>query len=276
MLYLKHIAKKYMPITLLRFLRKIFNRPDWETGEEYGWSGDYATWGDARAATIGYDAEIILSRTLASARQVRDGLAVFERDSVVFQKPDYNWPLLASLMHVAALRQGRLHVIDFGGALGSVYSQNRRFLDPLTDVVWCVVEQSANCTVGQREFSDNRLYFNSDLREAMKIQPNVILLSGVLQYLQAPYEVLREIIKLRVPYIIIDRTGFTENDVDRLTIQRVPPWIYSASYPCWFFGKSGFMAVLQEHYELLTEFATLDKANILSEYRGMLFGLKKE
>jgi hypothetical protein len=37
--------------------------------------------------------------------------------------------------------------------------------------------------------------------------------------------------------LIIDITTFTDGDIDIITIQKVPPHIYDASYPAWVFNK---------------------------------------
>lgn len=272
----RKLLKKHIPGAILRVLRKVLGRPEWELREEYGWSGDYADWGSAVRETSGYDADVIINKTLLAARQVRDGKAAFERDAFLFDEPDYNWPLIASLMHVAAVEQGRLRVVDFGGALGSTYFQNRRFLEPLAEISWCVVEQSAYCTIGQREFTTEKLQFLATIQKAVRSGPNVMLCSSVLQYLERPYEFLREVVRSEVPYLLFDRTSFTMNDNDRLTIQRVPPWIYPASYPCWFFGRSKFLDILDSHYEKVIEFRALDQANIPSDFRGFLFKRKEK
>ena len=73
-------------------------------------------------------AQDILDKVLAATLKVKQGQAVFERDSVLFDEIEYSWPLLAGLMWAAASNGGKLNVLDFGGALGSSYYQNRKFL----------------------------------------------------------------------------------------------------------------------------------------------------
>jgi len=66
-------------------------------------------------------------------------------------------------MYAAAKSEGVLKVLDFGGSLGSTYFQNRKFLDSLKDVVWCVVEQKHFVDVGKVDFEDSRLKFYYDI-----------------------------------------------------------------------------------------------------------------
>jgi putative methyltransferase (TIGR04325 family) len=97
----------------------------------------------------------------------------------------------------------------------------------------------------------------------------------VLQYLEEPYTWLDRILKLGIPYIIIDRTAFLEFDTDLLTIQNVPEVIYKASYPSWFFSKEKFLRVLK-NYEIILEFKsdfeinTVVNNNIAVYWQGFL------
>jgi putative methyltransferase (TIGR04325 family) len=128
-------------------------------GHRSKWTGTYLTWADAAAASAGYDAAVIFERTQWAARQVRDGKALWERDATCFFQEDYNWQLLACLMTVAARSGGKLHVMDFGGALGSTYAQHRKLLSPLPEHSWSVVEQAHVARSGEMEFKFGALDF---------------------------------------------------------------------------------------------------------------------
>lgn len=240
--------------------------------DPYGWFGNFGAWDDARGLTQGYDAVDILKKVHAATIEVREGRAAYERDSVLFRDPDFNWPLVACLMHIAAARGGVLKLVDFGGALGSTYFQNRPFLASLKEVIWCVVEQPAFVSIGKREFESERLRFHGSVAECIReANPQAALFSSVLPYLERPYEVLGDVAQAGLDYILIDRTGFTLDDSDRLTVQRVPPEIYDASYPCWFLSRRRLCDLLAADYEKLVEFPGQDHANIPSTYGGYLF-----
>jgi putative methyltransferase (TIGR04325 family) len=209
-----------------------------------GLAGDYGSWDDALAAT-GYDDESILEKTRIAALAAKHGEAAFERDSVVFERPEYAWPLLAALMWVAARNKGRLSVLDFGGSLGSSYFQHRVFLERLDSVHWVVVEQPAHVRVGRREFADERLRFCATIDEAAaESPPDVIVLSSVLQYLERPHEVLSALLGLECEHMVLDRTTVWDDQRDRLCVQTVAPAIYDASYPCWVFSEARLDAEL--------------------------------
>ncbi|MDR0394273.1 MAG: methyltransferase, TIGR04325 family [Tannerella sp.] len=242
----------------------------------YGWYGNFKSWQAAKEASTGYDAENIVNQVKASLLKVKKGEAVYERDSVLFDKIEYSWELLSAFMWIAAQNQGCLHVMDFGGSLGSTYYQNRIFLDPLTEVSWNIVEQSNYVKVGIESFQDDRLHFYTSLKDCFsKEKINAILFSSVLQYLEFPYEILKEAMDYQPEYIVIDRTGFVLNrmEEERICVQKVPESIYRATYPCRFFNEKKFISYVEaNNYSLIFDFKALDCVNIRrSEFKGFVF-----
>ncbi|MDR1459559.1 MAG: methyltransferase, TIGR04325 family [Bacteroidales bacterium] len=247
--------------------------------KKWGWYGNFKSWKEAQDQSVGYDAENIINQVKSSLLKVKNGEAVYERDSVLFNKIEYSWELLSTLMWIAAQNEGELHLIDFGGSLGSTYYQNKLFLDKLTKVSWNIVEQPNYVKVGLELFQNDILHFYTSINDCRSKSENkigAILFSSVLQYLEFPYKTLEEAFNAQIKYIIIDRTGFTLNNKDRLTIQKVPDKIYSATYPCWFFGEKKWISYFIDNgYELVESFDALDKVNISSKYKGFIFSKMK-
>jgi hypothetical protein len=232
--------------------------------------GHYSSWSEAVAESRGYDAENLV-RVRKAALQVKAGQAAFERDGVTFAEPEVSWPALACLLTVGAEQGGRLDVVDFGGSLGSFYYQHRGFWSELGMVRWRVVEQPAWVQVGRAEFESEELRFYSTIEaaEAEREAPQVLLLSAVLPYLPDPQRFMADVSKRRFVAVVIDRTGMLrEGGRDRLTVQRVRPPLFHASYPCWFFTRGTLLAPFAEDYRLRAEFAALDGTNIAADYRG--------
>jgi len=224
---------------------------------EVAFSGRYARWQDARARSGGWSEEQILERVAAASRKVARGEAAFERDSVAFARPERPEPLLRALARAAG--GPALSVIDFGGSLGSTYRQCRPFLPQDCAIDWRVVEQPRFVELGRREFSGGALRFFSSVREAAAAgAPGIVLASGVLHYLESPYETLRELEAAGSRYLLIDRTPFSAETEDWITVQHVPPSIYPASYPCRVFSWEGFMARLGSGWRALEAFPALD------------------
>ena len=93
--------------------------------------GSYSTWKEADALSNGYGNMDILEKVLSSTMKVKNGEAVYERDSVIFYQIEYSWPILTGLMWAAAQNCGCLKILDFDGSLGSSYFENRLFLNSL-------------------------------------------------------------------------------------------------------------------------------------------------
>lgn len=261
---IKEVVKKILPDRITGFLTGLF----------YGWHGNYSAWEEAKKRSSGYNSHLILEKVSNSAGKVRDGNAAYERDSVLYNEIQYSFPVLSGLLWVAAQNNSRLNVLDFGGAFGSSYYQNKKFLDTIREVNWCVVEQPEFVENGLQNFSTDRLHFYHTIDDCLKhYKIDIILLSSVLQYLDEPYRFLDNVLSNNIKYLIVDRTSFIQGD-DRITIQKVHPSIYNATYPCWFFNKSNFLSYLCKEYELILEFDALDKANIPSEFKGFLFRKK--
>ena len=265
----KRILRQLVPPALLSIYRR--------TRRQFGFSGDFKSWEEALLQCKGYEAENILKKVREAALKVKRGEAAFERDSVPFTEPDYHWPLLAHLLWIAAENGGALQLIDYGGSLGSTYFQYRPYLAGLSEVRWTVVEQPAFVECGNAEFQDERLLFQDSLSHAASSKNiNVVLLSSVLPYVARPYDLLEEVVATGIPYLVVDRTPFVDGDRDRLTIQRVSPAIYDASYPAWFLSEKKFLDLLLHTYREIVRFEGFDEANIRARYRGFVFERRSE
>lgn len=266
---IKKILKLFIPPILLNQTRN---------KSKYGWFGNYETWEKAKLDSKGYDSPEILEKVKNSLLKVKNGEAVYERDSVIFDKIQYSWPLLTSLLWVASQNDNHLNLIDFGGSLGSSYYQNIGFLKHLKELRWNVVEQKNFVDCGKKYFEDNKLKFYENIENCLKeTKPTVILILGTIQYVEKPYNLLKEIIEHEFEYIIFDRTNFLVNS-DRITIQKIPPAIYDASYPAWFLNETKFLNVIKEKYDLITDFnalgGTRDLGDIESHEKGYIFKRK--
>lgn len=266
---LKSLIKEFLPPVVIKLYQKIKQN-------NYGWHGDYSTWEDAQKASTGYDSSIILEKVRSALLKVKAGNAVYERDSVLFDDVQYSWPLLAGLMFGCAKSGGNLKVLDFGGSLGSTYYQNKKFLDLLDYVSWSIVEQKHFVDAGKQDFEDGRLKFFYDIETCIeKEKPNILLLSGVLQYIKNTYTLLDEILKYNFDYIVLDRTPFVDKENDILTCQKVPDIIYSASYPHWFFNYNKMKDYfLTQNYVVIQDFVGNDGMSSWYQFKGLVMRRK--
>ena len=256
-------------VSLPAWLRRTANR-----GTQF--LGDYASWEAARRDSSGYDAPRILEQALQAILKVKSGEAAYERDTVLFDRIRYSFPLLAAL-HLAGAREGRLSVLDFGGALGSSYFQNRHMLAHTRDLRWGVVEQAHIAACGRARVAEGPLaYFDTTEECIAAIAPNFALLSGVLSYLERPLPFLDEILARGLPFVCLDRSFVSLEGGTRLTVQVVPPSIYEASYPCWILDEKELLARGHGAYRLAYDFDSADGGEVRlgglhGRFRGYLY-----
>jgi putative methyltransferase (TIGR04325 family) len=263
---IKKILKLLMPSILMILYKKLIAKKSFIYG--------FSDWNSAVVKSTTYNTEDVFKKTLSSARKVRDGLAVYERDSVIFNKIQYDWALLSSLMFITNVHN-RLNVLDYGGALGTTYRQNKKFFDLLDcKKSWIILEQKRFVDIGKHEFSNNELSFINSLDE-LNDSIDLVLLGSSICYFEKPYGVLANLIKLKPNFILITKTPFSDLDEDNLSIQIIRPSIYNATYPVWTFSKNKFMNYMVSSYNLVEEWE--DQLQHTDDDRvlmGMLFKLK--
>ena len=239
------------------------------------------SWREASANATGYDSDSILAKVIVATNKVTSGETKFERDGVTFDVMHYPFPLIATLLRASTENRGQLTVLDFGGALGSSYYQCRDFLQGVNNLHWCVVEQAHFVESGSAHFATQNLSFFYQMKDVWTThQPNVILFSGVLQYLPEPFVVLKEAIDSQVEYIIIDRTPFIEYGVSIISLQKVPTQIINSSYPVWLFNESEFKQIFSGKYSEITSFDALDgvigQGRLKANFKGIVFKIIRE
>ena len=83
---MKSIIKLFIPPLILKIILKIISKKKFDRR-------DFSSWKEALKNTTSYDTDDVFNKTLQSARKVRDGKAVYERDSVIFDNIQYDWQL---------------------------------------------------------------------------------------------------------------------------------------------------------------------------------------
>ena len=246
-------------------------------GQANEYSGFFSTWQDALKQTKGYNDQHIFEKVKKAALAVKSGKALFERDSVLFYKPVYNWPLLAILLRISYQYSGKLNLIDFGGSLGSTYFQHKDFLSSLSEIKWNIIEQEHFVKFGKKHIASKELRFFYNLTECFKSErPNVFLASSVIGYIENPFKLISAIMKQKIEHIIIDRTTFIDSANHEILIQKVSPIIYNSSYPMWAFNYKKFISLLRKEYKLEIDYESYLDTDYYVEgkrlyWRGLYF-----
>ena len=208
----RHAIRELLPPVALEALDVALRRPRF--------SGDYDSFEKALAASRSYN-----NPEIAAAFASQQAPTTARLTSRVQQ-------LLAALAPVIAKRD-RLSVLDVGGANGYYYHALQPYLPPLEWTILETPEMARACANGV-------IHYATDVAE-LKPTFDVVLLSGVIQYLPDPYAALASFSRL-APYLILNRLPLIERDW--LTVQIVRTAAYTTSYPAWFLSESKMLSAL--------------------------------
>lgn len=204
-----------------------------------GLKGIYDSWEVAERECIGYDSDAIWNKVINAVNKVKNGEAAFERDGYAFAELHYNYPVIAFLIQ-SYLEDGKLHVLDFGGSLGSMYYQHTKVLHNIEDLEWNVVEQKHVVDYGKKHLENEELKYFYDIDEVKDC--NFIVIGSSLQYLD-DYEIyLNKIVRKKTKYIILDRIPVSHKEWISIEVVHEP--IYEASYPIRIFEKNKLISYM--------------------------------
>lgn len=203
----------FVPPILLRW---VFSRSD-----SYGFFGDYPDWPSAAAESTPYDLDLRVTERFVE--ETRKGLRETGLNAAV---------VLAALL----AQGGRANVLDFGGGLGVGYFRVSPIV-PDAIASWRVIEKAHVADHGNHHFRDDKLSFWRSLPEATnQWLPDIVIASGVLEYLPDRYDVLVELASLNPDKIIVDRSPIGEKE--RFMIQRASPQDGGYVVPCAVLSRS--------------------------------------
>ena len=235
-------------------------------------------WAEALTQCEGYGDPAILEKVASAVREVLDGHARFERDSVVFYKSEINWPVLGSLLSVLGIHQETKIVLDFGGSLGSFFLQHRHFVEKVNSLRWIVVEQPHFVTTGRQLFPKGDIEFMT-LEEilAKKEKIDVTLASSVFPYLEEPEIIFQTLADLNSNFLIMDRNPVADIRDHLLTIQKGSTTVMKQNYPSWIFSETQLNKMLKTGWNILADWNCLEgttltrKKGIQVTWRGGMY-----
>ncbi len=254
----------------------------WWTGpvddSKYGWHGSYSTWKEAQEHSTGYDAGAIAEKVFSAAQKVKSGEALFERDGMLFRKPEYPQPTFRTLKDVATNHGGQLNVVDFGGGPASAYFLYKHLL-PAIKLNWHVIEQEHYAQRGNQLLADASLKFHSEINADSCSGMNVLMLLSVLHYVENPNAIVAALLEHSYERIIIETTPVVLEGNSMITVQNVPPAIYEASYPCHIFNETEMLNWFPG-YSLKEKYTTdvvpgREVAGRMTEWRGYILEKNK-
>lgn len=243
----KNLLKFILPVILLKFINNIL-------GRSIKIDGEYSSWKQAVKNSKGYNDNIIFKKSKKSFLKVLNNEAEYERDTVLFYKENINYPLIDILDEISFKLNRTVNILDFGGSFASTYLQNKKFLNSQKNFIWSVVEQKkivhyANSPKIKKKIKNfyGNLNFYLTVKNYLKYHsPDLVLFSGVLQYLSKPFDILNFLISQKIKYFLILRTPFHKL-TEQIKIQIVPNYIYKSSYPIRILNEISFLEYFSEN-----------------------------
>lgn len=226
-------------------------------GQTFFYRGRFLNWEQACKAADGYGDDRVIERMHTAALAVRDGQAKWERDGVLYDCIQPDFPMLAGMSR--AIRPDRsLRVLDVGGAFGSSWLQARHGM-PDIHLNWTIVEQERVVELAQRDFATQGIRYTTSLDEALAYGAyDLALFSSVLQYLPDPHGMLDRVIACGIEWLLIDRHPCSSIG-ELATLQHCPRRLYEATYPSWLFDCDRMWASLVATHEQIFSWRGLDK-----------------
>ena len=208
--------------------------------------------------TTSYKNKEIFNKTINSARLVRDGN--HERDSVLFDTIQYDWPLLSSILLVANKKLCGW----FWGALGTSYYR-KKYLDSLhipkmgnSRAIWI-------CSNWTLWISNDTLSFYESFL-SIQFDIDLIMFNGSLCYLKNPYKTVDDVKSLKPKYILFTRTPFVP---DKTRFQfKLSQKLFMTLVSIWNFSEIKITNFLSDLYEVFE--------NGMINYRQIKIQLQKE
>mgnify|MGYP001173443099 CR=1 FL=1 len=249
---------KKLFITLKSFVNIILNR-------KIKYIGNYDNWNKALKISNGYSSHKVIQKKKSSILKILNGEASYEIDSFLYYKSNPDQILIEILNKF----KKKITVCDFGGSFGSHYIRNRKYLES-KNIQWKVVEQKPIVKVAKKLKIGKNLNFYTQIQQVIKYKVDIILFSSVLQYIEFPYKILDKVIKKKINYILILRTPFHQMP-DQIRIQKIPKYIYEATYPVRILNYSFFLQYMKKNnYKIVKKINTQEMIDNI-KYKGFLF-----
>ena len=206
------------------------------------WEGIYKQYRDVPSKGAAFDSEEWISSTRQSTASALESLNC-QPGGIPYDIPSYH--SLFSLT-VALLRphRERLRVLDFGGGMGLACANLLRSLGegpPKPPIDYLVIDNDRSCREGAGLFNEiDSVQFSSTLPWDLG-DVDIILLSGVLQFVEDYKSILKRLAELNAPYWLF--TFVPAGDIPTFASgqKNVP----GSTIPVWFFNLGELLEIMR-------------------------------
>ena len=202
------------------------------------------SWETAERKSVGYESTDVLTPLMQGAMETRVSLADSNLATTRYQQ-------IATAMlfciSETRLQNGKpLSILDFGGGSGDYFYLFQKFV-PNIEFDWTVVETPALAQAMQTKYGgeNQRVRWVHSL-EMTDDKYDFVLCSGVLQYVERPFEILEAIVK-KSEFVVLNRIPLTNSSENFVALQRILTKKKRGSYPAHFFSERRFLKTLSTY-----------------------------
>lgn len=211
---------------------------------------EHSSWSEA-AALGSYSSPFILEKVRAAVLKILQGSHSYERDGVAFKQRPVKYTLRDIIKRVWEPGDA---IIDFGGGLGGTYLNN---MDVFAgdDITYLVIEQDSFREEGVRlaqKFNLPLTYYSSLCHVNLQKPPKMLLLSGVLQYIEHWPEIIQQGLLLQPEHVVVDRTPVTHDQVRFFSCNYLDYYNSPTSYPLQTINEKSLLSEFS-HYSLVDD-----------------------
>lgn len=236
------------------------------TRRPYIWEGIYSEYKDVPAKGAGFDSEEWISRTRQATLVALESVSR-QPNGIPYDIPSYH--SLFSLT-VALLKQHRerVRILDFGGGMGMAFANLLRSLgESKPPIDYLVVDNERSCGDAARFFEQMPcVQFSSTLPPDLG-NVDIILLSGVLQFVEDYQSILKKLAALNAPYWQF--TFVPAGDIPTFASGQMN--VPGSTIPVWFFNLGELLEIMTSlGYRLIFKAAmerTFDMGNFPTTHR---------
>lgn len=168
---------------------------------------------------------------------------------------------LAAAFLTAIVRAGgtdrRIRVCDVGGGLGGVHSALTGMLGDRLLLDWDIVETPALARIGNERFAGPDLRFYDSLDALDGREHDIIIASGVLQYLSDPAVTFARLARRPHHHLLLNRFPIRHAPAgihrDICTIQDLAALLPGVSVPHWCFSKDNWRNLMKNSHTCIMQ-----------------------
>ena len=260
-----------MNYTLNNLIKKIiprkFTKLVSDTYQYYSFRGNYKNFKEINLRLTRYDSSKVIRRISNAYKMSINNRFLFDRDGEIVKKKDPN----------LQYRKDSQCIIDFGGSLANFYRNNLNYLKKC-NFKWLIVDNENVCKLGKILIKDNNIFFFDNIENTKKfltqrkLRISFFLFGSSIQYIENFEFILKEVFKMGVNTIIVDRQPVLRTKATKYVIQRTAPWAGNLSYAVKLYKSQSLINLFSKYgYYLDKNFIAFGNKFLDGEYKTYIF-----